>query len=59
MLRENADVYISINGQQGYNKMLAGLVNRMAQMGEEDERAINMPVLVAFSLLLEQEIGGK
>ncbi len=53
MLRENADVYIQINGQQGFNEMLAGLVLRMARMGEEDAREINTPVSVGYSLLLE------
>jgi hypothetical protein len=54
MLRENADVYIEMNGQQGYNKMLAGLLTRMARMGEEDIREMNTPVSVGCSLLSEQ-----
>ena len=57
MLRENADVYIQINGQQGYNEMLAGLVSRMARMGEKDAREINTPVSVGYSLLSEQLAG--
>lgn len=43
-LRENADVFIEMNGQQAYNKMLAGLVTRMTRMGEEDVREMNTPV---------------
>ena len=49
LLWENADVYIAIHGQQGYNEMLAGLVNRMARMG--DDGAMNTPMSVAFSAL--------
>jgi hypothetical protein len=43
-LRDNADVFIEMNGQQAYNKMLAGLVTRMTQMGEEDVREMDTPV---------------
>ena len=50
MLRENADVYIQVHGQQGYNEMLASLVSRMTHMGEEDEREVNTPVSVGFLL---------
>jgi hypothetical protein len=35
-LQENVDVYIKMNGQKGYNKMLAGLVSRMTWMGKEE-----------------------
>ena len=51
MLRENADVYIQVNGQQGYNEMLASLVSRMTRMGEEDAREMTTPVSVGYSLL--------
>jgi hypothetical protein len=53
-LRENADVYIKINGQQGYNKMLAGLVSRMSWMGKEDVREMNTPMSVVYRLASEQ-----
>ena len=53
-LCENADVYIEINGQQGYNKMLAGLVTRMSQMGKEAVREMKTPVSVVYSLASEQ-----
>ncbi len=54
MLSENADVFIEINGQQGYNKMLAGLVSRMSLMGEEDVREMKTPVSLVYSLASEQ-----
>ncbi len=47
-------VYIKINGQQDYNEMLAGLVNRMSLIGEEDVREVNTPVSVVYSLASEQ-----
>ena len=52
-LRENADVYIQVHGQQGYNEMLARLVSKMVHMGEEDARVINTPVSVGNSFLME------
>ena len=52
-LRENADVYIQVHGQQGYNEMLARLVSKMAHMGEEDARVINTRVSVGNNLLME------
>jgi hypothetical protein len=48
------DVYIKMNRQQGYNKMLTGLVSRMTWMGEEEVWAMNTPVSVGDSLLSEQ-----
>ena len=63
MLRENADVYIQVNGQQGYNEMLASLVLRMARMGEEDAREdareMTTPVSVGYGLLTEQEVAAE
>ena len=53
MLRENSDVYIKVNGEQGYNDMLASLVSKMTHMGEEDERDINTPVSVGNSIVME------
>jgi hypothetical protein len=49
LLRENADVYVAIHGQQKYNKMLVGLINRMTRTGEENEREMNTPVSVDLS----------
>ncbi len=56
MLRENADVYILIHGQQGYNEMVASLLSRMARMGEEDSREIrkSTPVSVGYSQISER-----
>ena len=56
MLRENADVYILIHGQQGYNEMVASLLSRMARMGEEDSREIRIstPVSVGYSQISER-----
>ena len=56
MLRENADVYILIHGQQGYNEMVASLLSRMARIGEEDSREVSMstPVSVGYSQLSER-----
>ncbi len=56
MLRENADVYILIHGQQGYNGMVASLLSRMARMGEEDSREIRIstPVSVGYSQISER-----
>jgi hypothetical protein len=54
MMRENADVYILINGQEAYNEMLASLLLRMARMGEEDSREISTPVSVGYRQLSEQ-----
>jgi hypothetical protein len=54
MLRENADVYIQIHGQQGYNEIIASLLSRMARMGEEDTREISTPVSVGYSQILER-----
>jgi hypothetical protein len=53
MLRENADVYIQIHGQQGYNEIIASLLSRMARMGEEDPREISTPVSVGYSQISE------
>jgi hypothetical protein len=56
MFRENADVYILIHGQQGYNKMVASSPSRMARMGEEDSREIRIstPVSVGYSQIFER-----
>ena len=53
-LRGNADVYIQIHGQQGYNEIIASLLSRMARMGEEDPREISTPVSVGYSQILER-----
>jgi hypothetical protein len=53
-LRENADVFVEMNGQTAYNEMLAGLVGRMTRMGDEEVREMNTPVSVGFSLTSEQ-----
>jgi hypothetical protein len=55
MLRENAEVYIQTHGQHGYNEMIAGLLTRMARMGENDVREVGTtPISVGFSLPSEQ-----
>ena len=55
MLRENAEVYIQTHGQHGYNEMIAGLLTRMARMGEDDVREVGTtPNSVGFSLPSEQ-----
>jgi hypothetical protein len=55
MLRENAEIYIQTHGQHGYNEMVAGLLSRMARMGEDDVREVgNTPISVGFSLPSEQ-----
>ena len=55
MLRENAEIYIQTHGQHGYNEMVAGLLTRMARMGEDDVREVgNTPISVGFSLPSEQ-----
>ena len=55
MLRENAEVYIQTHGQHGYNEMIAGLLTRMARMGEDDVREVGTtPISVGFSLPSEQ-----
>ena len=56
MLRENADVYVLIHGQQGYNEIVASLLSRMARIGEEDSRdvSISTPVSVGYSQLSER-----
>jgi hypothetical protein len=56
LLRENADVYIQIHGQQGYNEIIASLLSRMARMGEEDPRdEISTPVSVGYSQIAEDD----
>ncbi len=54
--RKNANVYILIHGQQGYNEMVASLLPRMARMGEEDSREIRIstPVSVGYSQISER-----
>ena len=55
MLRENAEVYIQMHGQHGYNEMIAGLLTRMARMGEDDVREVGTtPISVGFSIPSEQ-----
>ena len=53
-LQENSDDYIKMNGQRAYNEMLAGLVSRMTQMGDEEVRETTTPVSVGYSLLSDQ-----
>jgi len=55
-LQENSDVFIEMNGQRAYNKMLAGLVSRMTRMGDEEVREMTTPVSVGISLLSEQSL---
>jgi hypothetical protein len=55
MLRENLDVYIKMNGQLAYNKMLSGLVTRMTRMGDEEVHEMTTPVSVGYSLLSEDQ----
>jgi hypothetical protein len=47
LLRENADVYKSIHGDDCYNKMLVGLINQMTTGLVNNEMA--MPVLTVYS----------
>ena len=58
MLRENAEVYIQTHGQHGYNEMIAGLLTRMARMGEDDVREMNTPVSVGYTTSLQSELEG-
>jgi hypothetical protein len=36
LLRENADVYRSIHGEQRYNEMIVALINKMTRTGGEE-----------------------
>jgi hypothetical protein len=48
LLRENADVYKSIYGDDCYNKMLVGLINQMTTGSANNEMVT--PVLTVYSL---------
>lgn len=39
LLRENADVYRSIHGEQKYNEMIVALINKMTQRGDGEENS--------------------
>ena len=47
LLRENADVYRSVHGEQRYNKMLVALINKMTGMGEESTS--ETPMLAVYT----------
>jgi hypothetical protein len=45
-LRENADVYKSVHGEQGYNKLLVSLINKITG---SNQNAGTMPSFAAVS----------
>ncbi len=45
-LRENTDVYKSVHGKQGYNKLLVGLINKITG---SNQNAGTMPSSAAVS----------
>jgi hypothetical protein len=47
LLRENANVYRSVHGEQCYNKMLVALINKMTGTGEESTSAT--PMLAVYT----------
>jgi hypothetical protein len=47
LLRENADVYRSVHGEQRNNKMLVALINKMTGMGEESTS--ETPMLAVYT----------
>ena len=44
LLRENADVYRSVHGEQRYNEMLVALINKMTGTGGEESTLSETPI---------------